>query len=353
MKTYSIIHVALLVLLLSSCKKDIEPIPESNDPVFSVEGVIGNDTINVIVGDDGAYLSTIEEDLNGIKIYNGKIIKGENEYEIGIYSGFEEENATTLLELLSSDSLQVASVSNEPLLEIDKDFFFNKNQIKELRWKVNGEYAGTTNLKIYTPGIYNVTAQVTYINNSSFEVTNEMVIGFENNSTYELKYEVDNQLLNCWIEPSAGQVSSVKWYINDEFVSNQMVLFHSLSNQTYCVKAEVTFSDGTIKQRNIHINGGNPYYSLQDFGVLETQTNRFWDHNIRLNIKHNGVEYSTSNVNNSNTSFIVESISYYGKDQTGKPVYKITGQLQAKVKSKATNEILDVNLKIKMGLNIN
>ena len=64
------------VVILSSCKKDKFDVPESNDPVFVVNGTIDNEAFQLVAGDAGAYMITGTMDINNVDFFYGNL----NEY---------------------------------------------------------------------------------------------------------------------------------------------------------------------------------------------------------------------------------------------------------------------------------
>ncbi|MEM6963413.1 MAG: hypothetical protein AAF573_01525 [Bacteroidota bacterium] len=71
-----LIYISLIIIALSGCKKvDIEP-PAPNSPVFSVEAVLNNDTLNWGAGDDDFYMFT-EFSIDSLDIYTltGRLAK--------------------------------------------------------------------------------------------------------------------------------------------------------------------------------------------------------------------------------------------------------------------------------------
>lgn len=342
----------LLGLTLFSCNKEIPEIPESNDPVFKLSGTIGTDSISYNVGDDGAFITTSTEIIHEVPYFSGTLKCGENEIELGVFNGNNETGTVDVADFINAPQFSFARQASEPLFLIDKNFFSNSMLIKEIKWKVNGVYAGTNDLCLYQPGKYDLTAMVTYSNNTTAEVTNEILLGYQKSNAFSLDYSVNNGQVNCWINSVLGNVSSVKWYVNDELMANASMLYYDFINQSYHIRAEVTFSDGSVKTRNIYLNGANYYYSLQDFAELENQSSFYQDYCINLTIIHNGQEYNSMNVDNSNFKLTVSSFELYDIDTNGKPTYKVTGYIEGKVKSKSTNDIKDVKLNVQWAWSI-
>ncbi|MGV3632201.1 MAG: hypothetical protein ACO1O6_13415 [Bacteroidota bacterium] len=348
-------HIPYLLFLgftLFSCGKEIVEIPETNDPLFVISGHIGKEEINYIAGDNEAVFSNSISTVNGVPYYGGTLTQGSTEIELGMYKGDNDLSQLVLENILNLDNMSFASLPTEPLFEVKREFFANQNNIKEIKWYVDGEYSGTNNLKIFDPGKYTVCAQILYANKYSSEVCNDIIVGYERSNEFKLDFSLgnDNQF-SSWVE-STGPVSGVKWYLNGLLISEENVLSTVLPVSFHHLKAEITFANGSKRTRSLMVDGTHSDCSIEDFAQQEKYNTLSWDYKLRLNIKHEGNEYSSLNVDNSSSSVHVSSIKYYGVDSKGNPVYLLKGLLNAKVKSKTTNDILDVKLNISWGLGL-
>jgi hypothetical protein len=341
-----------LGLILASCKKEIVEIPESNTPLFVISGKIGEENINYTAGNDGALFANSISTINGVSYYAGTLTQGDTEIELGMYRGDNDFSNLVIDNVLEMNQMSFASLPAEPLFEMKREYFANESNIKEIKWFVDGEYAGTNTLKIFDPGKYTVCAQVLYTNKYASEICNEIILGYERSNEFELKFslDADNQL-SSWIE-STGQVAEIKWYLNDQLVSKATTLSTIAASVFNLLRAEITFANGSKRVRTVMIDGTQSDCSIEDFAKIEQYDNLSWDYKLKLNIKHKGDEYSSLNVDNSTGSVQVNSIHYYGPDPQGNPVYIISGVLDAKVKSKSTNDILSVKLNISWGLGL-
>jgi hypothetical protein len=341
-----------LGLLLVSCKKEITEIPESNNPLFVVGGNIGEESVHFTVGDNGALFSNFISTVNGVPYYGGTLTQGDTEIQLGMYRGDNDLENLVLDNIINLDNMDFASLPEAPLFEMKREYFSNESNIKEIKWFVDGEYAGTNTLKIIDPGKYQVCAHILYSNKYTTQVCNDIIVGYRRSNEFELKFSLDaNNQLSSWID-SDGQVADVKWYLNDELVSKALGLSALVPTSFNLLKAEITFADGSKRVRTVMVDGTQSGYSIEDFAKNEQYDNLSWDYKLKLNIKHNGNEYSSMNVDNSSGSLQVNSINYYGLDPQGNPVYIISGILNSKVKSKSTNDILSVNLNISWGLSL-
>jgi len=76
------------IILLTSCTKNKIEIPESNDPVFTLEGTFEGDSISLIAGDNNAFMHTMTYNENGVNLYSGQITDGNFSVKLGVYDGY-------------------------------------------------------------------------------------------------------------------------------------------------------------------------------------------------------------------------------------------------------------------------
>jgi hypothetical protein len=347
-----IITIACFLMILFSCKKEIIEIPESNSPVFSVTGTIGEEKINFIVGDDNSIFSYQNDEINSIKFFKGLLINDETQIELGFFNGQNESPSFNVNQFIANSNFKFAELPFEPIFELKKENLMNSTSIKEIKWYVNDSYFGTNNLAIYEPGKYNICAKIFYVNQSQTEICNELLLGFERKHEVKLDFNFENNNLNCWVDGSNSEISSINWYLDGEEISNSMILNTSLNEELHKITAEIKFSNGTKKVRNIAIDGSNLNRSINDFGTFESNCKLIWDYNLKLNVKINNQEYISNLLDNQIGSFEIDKIEFLGKDKNNIPVYVFKGNLKSKIKSKATNEILDVDLDISWGLGL-
>lgn len=350
----NIFYLFVILMITFSCKKEVVEIPESNDPVFHIQGKIGNEEVNYYVGDNSTIFSYNSEIINKINYFNGKLQYVNSQLELGIYGGNNDLNIIDLNSLIAHSSLEFAQLPFDPVFEINKDFFQSNLNIKEIKWFVDGVYAGTNYLKIIEPGKYVVCAKIYYLNQGYAEVCNEILVGFERKNEFELMFSLnqDNEL-NAWIENSSNStVTEVKWFIEDELINENTNLFTTISNGLKTLKAEIKFNNGVKKIRNVIVDGNHLNRNFDDFASQEKKSSVKWDYKIKLNYKNNTDEYSSMNYLNDSSSLVLQSVNFLGNDSQNIPVYIFKGNLKSKIKSKASNEILDVNLFISWGLGI-
>ena len=77
--------ILLAGLALNSCKKHVPDMPESNNPVFRVDGTFDGVDFTMIAGDDNAYMHTSSEIENRVHLFQGDLSDGVNSIQLEIY----------------------------------------------------------------------------------------------------------------------------------------------------------------------------------------------------------------------------------------------------------------------------
>lgn len=347
-------HILLLLLLsasfLTSCHKEIVEIPDSNEPIFYATGKIGEDTINYIVGDNSTFTPS-EYIVNGVHFYQGKLSNSTTELNIGFYSGNNDFADVSYDSIIQASRLNFFGLNNQYVFGVSKDYFKNYANIKEIKWYLDGQYAGTNAMKINEVGKFTLCAQITYNDLTTAELCNDILIGFKRNAVLKLEHtlDIDNQL-QAWAETSEGAVSSINWYLDGNFIYNGINLNTVISSGLHTLSSDVTFTNGATKKRSILVDGSHLNRSMEDFGALENVNQYFSDYKLKIDMKLNGIDYSSSSIDNSSSDLKINSVTFYSFDQNNNPIYLIKGTLNGKVYSKVNNDMKDLILNISWGV---
>lgn len=339
-----------IILGLQSCHKEIVEIPESNNPLFTMSGTIGTSPVNYVVGDNASF--TYSKDLlNGVNFFSGTLKHDDFEMEIGFFDS-NADRSTSVSEILSLTSLKYAEMPYQSMFYVTKDFFDNRDNIKEIKFYVNGEYLGTNALSINTPGKYQVCAEFLYNDNSTQSICNEVIVGFKKSACFGLQFNFNVQTgtLVSWADASEGTVASVNWYLEDQLISSAENLTTQLPFGIHHIKAEITFTNGSKRTRSILVDASGQHKSIEDFAINENFTQVKWDYHVKVSYKELNNEYSSIFAENDDSSFKINSISFFDYDASGNPVYILDGTLKTKLISKITNEVKEIDLKISWGL---
>jgi len=338
----------IVFLALVSCDKDIIEDPKPDEkPVFKIEGTLGSEAFSATAGDDGFLMSTFIDQFNHVDVFTGKIANSAMEFELGFYNGNIDMDQTSITDALSQGIL-FAKLPQSPLLSISKDQLPNSSLISFIDWTVDGEYASQNTVTFNEPGKYNVGANVHFYDGTSATISNDMIIGYHRNVACQLRHFLgQNGHLQVWVDENTQDVSSVKWYLNGNFVSTNNKLDTIISGYGCSVKAEINFVNGTKRTRTIWVDGSLNGKFIDDFASFENNSSTVeWDFKTKLIFKKDGNTYTTLSANNQVSEFEVLGVDYYSTSSQGKPIYKIVGNIDCFVKNVATNEVLPLEATI-------
>jgi hypothetical protein len=355
MKTSYIYLIFLLTIAgLSSCKKEeVEDPIEPNTPVFRVDGTLGTENFSMVAGDDNFYMSTFSEMIHGVGLFAGKLSNGDFEVEMGVFNGNIDLPQELLADNLPSE-LQFAALAPQPAFELSKQMFPNSNYIEQIKWYVNGTYAGTNSVVIHEPGKYTVCAEVSFVSGNEGMVCNELIIGYQKHASSILRHFVSpGGDLQVWIEEQDVPVASVKWYFDDEFVSDDLKLIDEIDDEIHVVKAEVTYANGVVRSKSVLLDGTACGSYLDDFSIFENDpVGLFRDYAITLTVRKDGAEFTSIDTQNSQANFQVMDLSYFGKNTAGKAVFKISAQVECMLRNNSNGQIVPFSGNIEFGIEV-
>lgn len=353
MRVVYLILIASGLMLTASCKKDKIDIPESNDPVFSVKGNFNGQEFNLVAGDNGAYMHTMTKNENGVNIFSGVISNESISFEVGVFDG----NLDVQSSAVPSTNIApiYSSVSLVPLATLSKNAFANASMINYINWFIDGVDRGYNDVAIYEAGVYSVCAEVHFQDASYKTLCNEVIIGFNHNANYELNTVLlGNGFVKTSIENPTDPIISVEWYVNNVLTQTSDTFELYMVNEPQKLTSKIHFQNGTVKTRSMLVNGYVDEKNIEDFSVFELQSEAFTsrDFNIRVNIKQNGEEYRTDLANNSSSTVQITDVKYFGLNNAGKNVYKISGLISCKERRVGTTEDVDLNVSFVFGIEI-
>lgn len=351
-KLYTVL-ITLSLLLTVSCKKDKLEIQESNTPVFSVSGTFDGETLNMIAGDDGAYMHTMTAKENGVNVFSGIISNGDLSIEVGVFDG----NLDVQLSAVPNTNIApiYASISLVPLTTLSKNTFENSSVINSIRWFIDGIDRGTNDIAIYDAGVYDVCAEIHFEDGSDKTLCNEVIIGYNHNATCNLETNLlGNGIIKTSIENPSNPIANVEWYLNDVLsqTTDTFQLYLPASHQK--LTAKIYFQNGTVKTKSMIVNGYNSQKNIEDFSAFEMQSEAFTsrDFNLRVIITKNGIEYRSDKASNASSKLYISEIKYYGVNDAGKSVYKISGIIGCKMRKAGTSTDVDLEMNVVFGIEI-
>jgi hypothetical protein len=348
-----LLYISTLLLVFASCKKtEIDDLPVGNSPVFKAEGMINGNSFSLIAGENGVVMNTYTEKVNGVNKYTGSIGNENIELEFGIYDGDLDQINESIPNIGATEFWAVNP--HEPLTTLSKFYFSNASSIQKIDWYLNGVFAGLNQVDIYLPGKYNVCANVTFYDGSQANLCNEIIIGYKRNGNFQLYHTINSSgKLTAWIDPFQGEVENIIWELDNEVIGTAATTSYLVPTGGYKLKATVNFIDGTQRIKSVHLDGTLEQKFIDDFTVFEIKENATqpWDYNVLVRFKENGIIYRSDLIDNSESNIEIEKVEYYGLNQAGNQVYKLTATVHAFLKSTA-NIQKEINFKTEFGIEI-
>jgi len=326
----------VLIFAFSACKKDQMIIPESNDPVFRLDGTFGSENISVVAGDNNGFMHTMTEMENGVEVVSGRLADDAVSIELGIYHG----GLNNLNEAFDA-SMSLTPIFSEyhgyTLATLSKNQFVNSANISNIEWVIDDGQPIMDSVEIKEPGKYNVCAHIIYNNGMSPQtLCNEVIVGYNRYQNESINFENNVGLggASTWINNELGTVEYVDWYYNGEFYVRADSCFNNLGNQMYELTAEVHYTNSVIQRKSMLVDGGANGATIEDFTIFEDNAlNIIQDYNIRVKINNNGSIYRSDYADNSSSVVEITSVELYGTNNQGKQVYKVLASVSCNVSS--------------------
>ena len=347
---YRIKYLFGLVLLLTivSCKKDLIEDPKPDEtPVFKIDGMIGSEAFSATAGDDGFLMSTFIDEFNNVDVFTGKISNENLSFELGFFNGDIDMEQASMTDAIAQGIL-FANQPQVPLLTITKDQLPNSSLINSINWYVDGVNVSQNTVSFLEPGKFNVGAKVNFYDGTSATIYNDVIVGYNRNVNCQLRHFLgQNGHLQAWVDEYSQDISSVKWYLDEVLVSNDIKLDTTVDGYGHKVEAEITFVNGAKRTRTVWVDGSLNGKFIDDFASFEANsTNVQWDFKTKLTFKKDGKTYTTLACNNQLSEFEVLDFTYYSTSSQGKPIYKILATIDCFVKDISTNEVLPLDATI-------
>lgn len=352
-KQNNILLYLFLSLLFTACKKDELPnVPEENIPVFTVEGSIGDEKIYMYAGENDVFMQTNIDSFNNVKLSTGQIGNDKQSLSISVFNSNVDKPALAD-NFMEVSSFPIANESEEiSLLSITQEDFENHQYIQEIEWTVDGESQQSgSKVQIESPGKYTICAEVEFITGSSETTCNTIIVGYKRHADFQLKWNtIENNIIDCFIASTEQTVSEVKWYVNDTFKEEGLEYQYDGTENTFHLKAEISFENGAQYTREVYIDRFDDVLSVGDWASTEQTTSFKWDSNISLTFEKNGVTYKSIQNAVNDAQFTVDKMTDYSNNNTNHEVKKIKGSLLVPFKNMTTGEVVDSDLKMEIGV---
>jgi len=337
--------IFVLTLLVFACKKKtIEPLPQSNGPVFYLNGTLGGENVNLVAGENGMVMNHGVELRNGVRYTFGELTNGNTYVKMGFFDG-NLAIANELANLKVGDSLLMANKFTEDLATLFKGNFSNDANISNVDWYIDGLFKGVNQVIITQPGLYNVCGNFTFVNGVQKSICNSMYLGFEQDVNFSIKHFLsENGDVKLWVEGETQYFDSVVWQIGNESATTAGIYSTNIGNVVQSLSATVYHQNGAVRKKNIVIDGTFSGNYIEDFAVCESPTTQIkWDYSVGLETKINGEVYSSFEVANYKSHAIVKEIMLHEINAQGQKVMRFKVDVDAMLKSTTTGSVKAMN----------
>ncbi|SFT53779.1 hypothetical protein SAMN05216474_1164 [Lishizhenia tianjinensis] len=348
MSRFSTILTLSFLLVLSACKKDEMPeLVESNEPVFMVKGKIGQEEINIVAGDDNQYMYTGFDERNGVNLFYGDISNNNSSFKLTIHDGnLDNDN----LELITNQP-QFAFTRNAvtPTFQFAIDSFANNVKIDAIDWYVNGDYYSSNSITLYEHGLFNICAEVTFVDGEVANLCNDVILGYKKHAIGQPVHIVGStgrlSVFNNTIYP----IDNVEWYVNGVLFSDAIELSTSAFTGRVPITVIVNYSNGVQRTKSIMVDFDLEGKFIQDFSFAENINPLNNDYSLDLRFEIDG-ETWISNIPENDSLFVeISKYEKYKENVDGIPVSIANGLINCKLKRLSDGMIRDAELDLTFG----
>lgn len=343
------------IVVVSSCNKDvIEPLPEENNPIFSVTGQIDGKTISLNAGESGSFMHTSSTIRNKVKQFNGALENAQTGFSITISDGVVDIPSFNS-NIENFESFKIAPFTNgEPLAVYSLENFSNSTYISSIEWIIDGEVQVGNTIQFYEPGIFNVCANVSFTDGSQGSACSKVIIGYQKNVHSVLRHIVSQDFSSIGYLDSPNQpISTIEWTINDSLVAtttSENYKTEGLNIDSYKLGAKATFQNGAIRGKEIFISTLTPYNYIGDFSILENQSTKEWDHSATVIVRHNQKEYRAIQNGSNSATITINDVVSFNNNSSGNQVSIFKGSLSCSFIDLSTQEVVDGEFEFSFGV---
>jgi len=350
--------LVLSMLALVGCQKEDFPNEDPiNAPIFEVHGTLGNDALDIVAGDNNAFMYTSTKIKNGVRVFTGELSDGETSVEFGLFDGnIDIPNSNPEVDF-QNIVLKFARRFNDPLALLRMEDIVPNGNGTHVDWYVNGSFAGSGQISIYEPGKYDVCAHVTFLTGQTEQLCDEIILGYERNANCNIDLDLSQGDINAQLNTNGDPVQSVEWFLNDSLVGTGLILNESI---TYGIGNELTAravfaNTGVVREKSCFIDGTDPTQWISDFSVFEygsTPSVDPQDYQARLIIQKDGKTFRSIEAENQGSTITLLSLEPYENNANGNQTFKAILQVEAIVMEMSTEKMLPVNFITTVGFEV-
>jgi hypothetical protein len=348
-----IILLLLTGLMIAGCKKEDFELPEEStdtSPIFKIRGSIGGHHVDMQAGVDGAYLETFIATVNEIDFFSGEMTKGSELFSLSVSNG--NIGLTPTPTDVFPTSISFVKPSNS-WFSVAHQNLSNAQQIQSITFSVDGFPTGDS-VNIVSSGYHTVCANIVFFDGSSHSICNKLLLGYKDHGSFIIKHQNQSgSATNIWIE-SPSSISSIKWYINNQYFSDITQIALNSGEGIITAKAVVTFSNGITREHSVLIDTEGAGRNFSDMEIYKTQVqpDSFNDFKISLTYQNDTSIFSGYATPEIPGSFTVSSVSLFKKKNNGNKIYKVSGIINGQLLDLLSGVLLPSQLEITFAIEL-
>ena len=279
------------IVFLVSCKKDPLPeLPDTNEPYYSVRGLVNGDSINWVVGVNQTTITHGVSEMNGVQNFYGQINSLPDEMALKI----EILRPEIIFDGTSIDAIsgsQLSFLVHKPGA-VKFNFGINYGQLNYLLVKNEmNEYVMMDHVEFSEFGIHNVGLKFTDFGSESFTLPvkygfeeQELVAGFNSFG--------DGNILTVNPETLEG---THQWILDGLLVSEESSFTQEMANGIYTLTHKLTDENENVSEYTtlIRFSDNNFNWQLKYFYVPPVQPSSNYGC-VTVSVLKDGVWYSSS-----------------------------------------------------------
>lgn len=337
-----------VMLLASSCQKDDMPeVVQSNDPVFTIKGKIGQEEVNIVAGDDNQYMYTGFDIRNRVDLFYGDISNENSSFKLTVHDGNLDNDKLALITNKPSFGFTRSAV--QPTFEFAIDSFANSVKIGGIDWFVNGQFYSSNSITLYEHGIFDICAEVTFIDGETKTLCNEVILGYKKHAIGEPVHIVTNtgrlRVYNNTVFP----MESISWYIDGQYISDALELSTTDYSGIVTVTAEITYGNGSTRTKSIVVDFDLQGRFIQDFSAMENINPLDNDYTLDMRFDINGEIWVSDIPENDTAHFEVNKYEAYKDNVDGIPVSIANGTINCYLKRLSDGMLREAELEMTFG----
>lgn len=349
-----IIFILLSGLIIAGCKKEKFELPDesiSSEPIFKVRGTVGQHHLDMQAGVEGAHLETFVSTMNGVEFFSGEMIKGTDVFSLSVSNGniglvpSSTDIFPTSLSFVNATSVWF-SLAHQNLP--------NVQQIQSINFSVDGLPFSGNSLDIMSAGYHTICANIVFFDGTSRSVCNKLLLGYKDHGSFLIKYQNQSgPSTNLWIE-SSSTIANVKWYVNNQYISDLSQIALNSGEGIATAKAVVTFSNGIIREHTILVDTDGMGRNFSDMEMYKTlvPSNGFNDFKISLTYQNGANLFSGYATPDIPGSFMISSVSLFKETNNGNKIYKVSGIINGQLLDLLSGVLLPSQLEITFAIEL-